>query len=214
MIKRDRRKKLFVLGIIPARGGSKGIKRKNLEMICGKPLIYWSIVAAKKSKLLDRFVVSTEDKKIKNVAKRFGAEVLDRPPYLAADSSTTISVLQHILNNDIDADIVVLLQPTSPIRDGTLIDKCISTFLEKQPDVLATGFRTYQYGWGENQNVPRQKLKGWFYDDGNIYVFKASNVKKGIWCGGKKYPMIIDKICNFEIDDEIDFSIVEMLMKK
>ena len=214
MTKKRLRRKPFILGIIPARGDSKGIKRKNLKKICGKPLIYWSIMAAQKSKLIDRFIVSTEDKEIKNVAKRFGADVLDRPPSLARDHSTTISLLQHILNHDIEADIVVLLQPTSPIRDGRLIDKCIKTFLDKEADVLATGFRTYQYEWGRKRNTPRQKLKGWFYDDGNVYVFRATNIKKGIWVGGKKWQMIVRKIYNFEIDDETDFLIVEMLMRK
>jgi len=204
----------MILGVIPARGGSKGIKRKNLKEIYGKPLIYWSIKAAKESRLLNRFIVSTEDEEIKSVARRFGAEVLDRPKYLARDYATTLSVLQHVIKKINGVDAVVLLQPTSPIRCNNLIDRCIKKFLESAVDTLATGFNCYQYEWGTTQNTPRQKLRGWFYDDGNVYVLKAANIKKGMWVGGKKCQMIVEKIYNFEIDDETDFLIVEMLMRK
>jgi len=206
--------KPYILGVIPARGGSKGIPRKNLKPINGKPLIYWSIKAAKESILLDSFLVSTDDLEIKTVAHKFGAEVLDRPKNLAQDFSTTLSVLQHVIREKQKADIIVLLQPTSPIREGALIDDCIRTFLKKEVDSLATGFISLQYEWGSTQNTPRQKLKGWFYDDGNVYVIKSSVLKRGKWVGEKKYPMVIDKRYNFEIDDEMDFFIVEALMKK
>ena len=204
----------YILGVIPARGGSKGVKRKNLKLLNGRPLIYWSIKAAKESSLLDRFIVSTEDPEIKSIAQGFGAEVLDRPKRLARDFSTTLSVLQHVVREIREADVIVLLQPTSPIRDGALIDRCIDKFLEKDVDSLATGFMSLQYEWGSMQNTPRQKLKGWFYDDGNVYVQKASSLRRGNWVGKKKYPMVIDRRYNFEIDDEIDFFILEVLMKK
>ena len=207
-------KKPFILGIIPARGGRKGIKRKNLKKICGKPLIYWSIKAAKESKLLDRFIVSTEDSKIKAVAEGFGAEVLDRPKHLARDYSTTLSVLRHVLREIPGVDIVTLLQPTSPVRNNNLIDRCIKKFLKSKADTLATGFRSFQYEWGTTANTPRQKLSGWFYDDGNVYIHKAAVLKKGKWAGKKKLPMCIEKFYNHEIDDETDFFIVEKLMKE
>lgn len=207
-------KKPMILGVIPARGGSKGIKRKNLKKICGRPLIYWSIKAAKESKLLDRFIVSTEDPEIRSVAQNLGADVLDRPKYLSRDFSTMLSVLQHVIKTIKGIDVVVLLQPTSPMRDGSLIDCCIKKFLETKVDSLATGFRSYQYRWGSTQNTPRQKLTGWFYDDGNIYVHKAASLKAGKWVGKNNFPMIIDKRYNFEIDDDLDFLIVETLLKK
>lgn len=204
----------YILGVIPARGGSKGVKRKNLRPVCGRPLVYWSIKAARESKLLDRFIVSTEDSEIKSAAESFGAEVLDRPESLARDHSTTLSVLRHILNEIDGVDIIVLLQPTSPIRNGQLIDRCMRKFLASGADSLATGFTSLQYEWGVNNNIPRQKLKGWFYDDGNVYINRASLLKKGVWVGKKRCRMIIDRRCNFEIDDEIDLMIVDMLMKR
>lgn len=207
-------KRPFILGVIPARGGSKGIKRKNLKLINGRPLVYWSIKAAQESKLLDKFIVSTEDSEIKKVSVSYGAEVMDRPGHLAKDFSTTLSVLQHILTRSQQVDVLVLLQPTSPVRDGRLIDRCIKKFLESKTDSLATGFMSLQYEWGVNQNTPRQKLTGWFYDDGNVYVHKAKSIIDGVWAGKNKYPLIIPKKFNFEIDDDIDFYIAEMLLKK
>lgn len=173
----------MILGIIPARGGSKTIPRKNIKEICGKPLIAWTIEAAKKSSLMNKFVVSTEDPEIAEISQEFGAEVIPRPPELATDEASTISVLQDILKTS-DADILVLLQATSPVRDVNLIDSCIKKFIDSKADSLATGFicKYYEYG---NYQQRRQDLKGWFYDDGNVYVFRADLLKKGDRYGKK-----------------------------
>lgn len=213
-MKTDAKRKPYILGVIPARGGSKGIPRKNLKKICGKPLVYWSIHAAKQAKLLNECVVSTEDAEIKAVAKRYGAKVMDRPAALARDFSTTLSVLQDIVRRRPEVDVIVLLQPTSPLRNGALIDSCVRKFFRTGADTLATGFRSYEYEWGSTENTPRQKLTGWFYDDGNVYVNRADVIRSGRWVGDKKVPMAIDKIYNAEIDDAVEFYIVEQLMKK
>ncbi len=203
-----------ILAVIPARGGSKGIPRKNIKLIAGKPLLTWSVLAAKESKYLDAVVVSTDDAEIKKVALKAGSEVLDRPKKYATDKATTISVLQHAIEKLQGYDAIVLLQPTSPLRTGKLIDQAIERFFKKKADTLATGYICKDYEWGSTNNIPRQKLKGWFYDDGNIYVQSINHIKKGQWTGKKLEPMIIDKHYNFEIDDETDFHIVEQLMKK
>lgn len=203
----------MILGITPARGGSKTIPRKNVKIIAGKPLIAWTIEAAKKSKLLDRYVVSTEDQEIKKIAKQYGAEVIDRPKELATDQATTLSVMQHVLQK-IRADTVVLLQCTSPVREEGLIDKCIKTFLKKKVDSLATGFICNLYEWGSYDNKRRQELKGWFHDDGNVYVMKAENVMKGDLWGKKREQFLISKEQNFEIDDEFDFWVNEQILRK
>ena len=137
---------MTILGVIPARGGSKGIPRKNIKMIAEKPLIQWTIESAKSSELISRFVVSTEDAEIAKVSKECGAEVIDRPLAFAADETSTVSVLQHAMSV-IEADVVVILQPTSPERNIGLIDKCIQKFIEAKTDNLATGFICkYEYG--------------------------------------------------------------------
>jgi CMP-N-acetylneuraminic acid synthetase len=201
-----------ILGVIPARGGSKGIPRKNLKKLCGKPLVVWTIEAAKKSKLLDRFVVSTEDEEIAEVSRKYGAEIADRPPELAKDETPILVVLQDILKK-IDADVVVLLNPTSPIRNPGLIDRCIRRFLDSAANSLATGFmcKYKEYGTYDGR---RQDIEGFFYDDGNIYITKADLVRKGNRFGKKIERVILDKEQNVDIDDDFDFWLTEQILKK
>ena len=113
-----------IVSVILARGGSKGIPGKNVKKLWGKPLINWSIEAAQESNLLDRFIVSTENDEIASIAEESGAEVLNRPVEYATDDATTVSVLQHVLE-EIDAEIIVLLQPTSPVRMNNIIDQAL-----------------------------------------------------------------------------------------
>jgi len=201
-----------ILAVTPARGGSKGILRKNIKEINGKPLIAWTIEAAKKSKLLDRYIVSTEDEEISGIAQKYGAEVLKRPKVLAKDNVITLSVLQHALKK-IDADVIVLLYPTSPVREEGLIDKCIERFIKKDADVIATGFICKLYEWGK-YNKPRQSLEGWFHDDGNVYVIKADLIRRGKMLGKKLERVIVSREQNIEIDDEFDFWINEQILAK
>lgn len=202
----------MILGITPARGGSKGILKKNIKEICGKPLIAWTIEAARKSRLLDRYVVSTEDKEIAEIARKYGAEVIPRPPELATDEATTLSVLQDVLKK-IDADIVVLLQCTSPVRDDGLVDYCIGRFLETKADSLASGFICKLYEWGTRVGR-RQDLSGFFHDDGNVYVIRADLIKRGDLWGSKMEKVIITREQNFEIDDEFDSWLNEQILKR
>jgi CMP-N-acetylneuraminic acid synthetase len=202
----------MILGIIPARGGSKGIPRKNIKLIAGKPLIAWTIEAAKRSKLMDRFVVSTEDPEIAAIARQYGAEVMVRPPELATDTATTISVLQHILET-VKADTVVILQPTSPVRDPDLIDRCIRKFQASGADNLGTGFICKFMAYGD-YTARRQELKGFFYDDGNVYVVKSGLIKQGKLHGKMMETLEIDRESNVEIDDEFDFWLAEQVLLK
>jgi len=202
----------MILGITPARGGSKSVPRKNVRELCGKPLIAWTIEAARQSKLLDRYVVSTEDEEIAKVARKYGAEVLVRPKELATDEAATLSVMQHVLEK-IDADIVVLLQCTSLVRDRNLIDQCIKKFLETSSDSLATGFICKLFEWG-TYSARRQDLKGFFHDDGTVYVIKAGLIRKGNLWGEKMEKVEISKEQNIEIDDEFDFWFAEQILKK
>ncbi len=201
-----------ILGITPARGGSKDIPRKNIKEIAGKPLIAWTIESAKKSKMLDRYVVSTEDEEIARIVRKYGVEVLHRPSELATDEASTLSVLQHLVEN-IPCDIVVLLQATSPIRRPELIDECIKEFKDNDYDSLATGFICKYVEYGINE-LRRQDIKGFFYDDGNVYVIKADLIKKGERYGKKLGRKIVSRIENVEIDDEFDFWLSEKILKE
>lgn len=202
----------MILGIIPARGGSKGIPRKNIKTIAGKPLIAWTIESALGSRLLDRVVVSTEDTEIAAVSKKYKAEVVTRPKKLATDGASTLSVLQHVLE-DIDADTVVLLQPTSPIRSEGLIDRCIKEFNKKKVNNLATGFicKYKEYG---SYSQRRQDLQGFFYDDGNVYVLRSSLIKQGKMFTNKAGRVITTREENIEIDEDFDFWLAEQVLLK
>jgi CMP-N-acetylneuraminic acid synthetase len=205
-----------ILAITPVRGGSKGIPGKNIKKIAGQPLLAWTIEAARKSKLLNRYVVSTEDKEISRVARKYGAEVIDRPKKLAGDSVTTLPVIQDVLKK-IKADIIVLLQCTSPVREDGLIDKCVKRFLKTKADSLATGYKCYLYEWGK-YDQRRQDLGGWFHDDGNIVILRAGRVLKAkswgeVW--GKRMERVeISREQNFEIDDQFDFWLNEQVLLK
>ncbi|WP_170958923.1 acylneuraminate cytidylyltransferase family protein [Magnetospirillum sp. 15-1] len=122
-----------LLAIIPARGGSKGVPRKNIRMVGGKPLLAWSIEAARASRAVSRVVVSTDDAEIAEIARQYGAEVLMRPAGLAADDSPTLAVLRHVTAHLAEAegwraDAILTLQPTSPLRTARHIDEAWALF--------------------------------------------------------------------------------------
>ena len=201
------------IAVIPARGGSKGLPGKNIKLLKDKPLIAWSIECALLSKNIDRVIVSTDSDEIKKVALEFGAEVIERPAHLSTDEATTISVLEHIVHEIPNANTIIVLQPTSPLRDDNLIDKCIELYESDSYTNLATGFWCKFKEFGSHNNLRRQDYKGFFYDDGSVYILSREIIIKGLWCGEKPARFINEKYMNFEIDDEIDFLVVETLIK-
>lgn len=200
------------LGIIPARGGSKGIPRKNIREIAGKPLIAWSIESARISRGLDEFLVSTDDAEIAEVAREHGAAVLMRPDELATDEAKTIEVLQHVIAEKPGFDAACVLQPTSPLRYPELIDECIREFEAGEHDSLATGFYCKFREFGSHNNERRQDYKGFFYDDGNVYIVSTNLVRAGRWSGDRIRKLEIAKEYSFEIDDDVDLLLLETLL--
>ncbi len=202
-----------ILGVIPARGGSKGVTRKNIRPVAGKPLLVWTIEAAKQSKLLERWVVSTEDAEIAEIATRNGAEVLARPAQLATDEASTVSVLQHALDH-IPAEVVVVLAPTSPIRrGGGLIDACIEKFFDEAADSLGTVHKDYSYEYG--QEMPRrQEIRPRLVDNGNVYVIRAEVIRGGRWLGDRLAIFETTREEGVEIDDEFDLWLAEQVLNK
>lgn len=121
------------LAVIPARGGSKGIPRKNIREIAGKPLIAWSIEEAKKSKYITKLILSSDDKEIIDVAKQYGCEApFVRPKALAADETPGVDPILHAIEQCPGYDYVVVLQPTSPLRTVENIDGAIEMLLAKK----------------------------------------------------------------------------------
>jgi len=177
-----------VLAIIPARGGSKGVPRKNIRLLAGKPLIAWTIGEAKKSKYIDRLILSSEDEEIIQVAREWGCEApFVRPKELAQDDTPGIEPVLHAIDilND-KYDYVVLLQATSPLRTANDIDGCIETctFSNKQPCVSVTEVSEHPY-WmytinssnhldqfvkQRNEIYRRQELPKVYILNGAVYV--------------------------------------------
>jgi len=202
----------MILGVTPVRGGSKGIPRKNIRPLNGKPLLAWTIEAAKSSELLDDYVVSTEDPEIAQVANDWGARVVNRPMELATDAVVTLPVLQQVLKEE-PADILVLLQATSPIRDPGLIDRCIQQYLDTKPDSLATGFICHEVEYG-SLFLPRQGITGFFCDDGNVYVIDTDLLRSGERYGEHKEQVLLDREQNLDINDEFDFWLAGQILER
>lgn len=129
---------LRVLAVITARGGSKGLPRKNILPLLGRPLIAWTVEAARASRYLDRIVLSSDDEQIQAAARDAGCEIpFTRPTHFALDSTSSVEVLEHALTHLPGFDLLVLLQPTSPLRQGTDIDACIERCAQEAPAVVS-----------------------------------------------------------------------------
>lgn len=186
--------------------------RKNIRLAAGKPLLVWTIEAAQKSRVLERWVVSTEDAEIAEIARRHGAEVLPRPAELASDEASTVSVLQHVLEQ-IPAEVVVVLAPTSPIRRDGLIDACIEKFFAEGADSLGTVHKDYSYEYG--QGMPRrQEIRPRLVDNGNVYVLRSSVIQAGRWLGDRLAVLETSREEGVEIDDDFDFWLAEQILTK
>jgi len=184
-----------VLGVIPARGGSKRIPNKNLRHLCGKPLIQYTIEAANAATSLTTFVVSTENAEIGRVAVDLGAYVVRRPDDLAGDDVTSDAVALHALEwmGASEFDLMVLLHPTSPIRDPKHIDEAVSTLCASTAPSLASveyAKRSYRH---------------------NASIYAAKVPFSTLYCD-RTIPFLMDKRHSLDIDDEIDFQIAEALM--
>lgn len=190
---------LSVVAIVPARGGSKGIPRKNLQQLGGMPLIEWPIRVALRAARVSRVIVSTDDAEIAMVAGRCGVEVMRRPSSLALDETTTLAVLQQVLA-DLDAqgrspEAIVLLEPTSPFRTPEIVDACLEklavdgvrtcitvTQLERNPynifsvagDSAERFIRVPEGGFGRRQEFTHLKRL-----NGCVYAVRSSNIREG-----------------------------------
>ncbi len=197
-----------ILGLIPARGGSKGIPKKNIKLLGKLPLIDYTINSAKESQLLTDIVISTDDEEIAIAAEVSGYKPpFVRPVEFALDTSTSLEVVQHAIeyfeSQNIFFDAVCLLQPTNPFRQKGFIDKAIEKFISSKADCLVSVLEMpheYNPHWafeeaesgllriatGESQIIPRrQDLPKSFYRDGSIYITKTSVIKKGSLYGKK-----------------------------
>lgn len=220
------------LAIIPARGGSKGVPRKNIRLLAGEPLLHYSMRAARQAKLVDRWVVSTEDDEIAAVATAFGAEVIQRPPHLADDRAKNEAVMRHTLDtlerDGTRYDTLVLLQPTSPLRTATDVDAALETYhrgphssvlslceVEHHPAkcLLLEGDAVRPLQGEDAMVAQRQTLPNVYRQNGAIYVVDTAAYKahESVYlppCGYIEMP--VER--SIDIDREIDFAIAEVMI--
>ena len=183
-----------IYAIIPARGGSKGIPKKNIVDFHGYPLIYHSINYAKQSKLVDEVIVSTDSHEIKKIAEGYNSSIVDRPENISRDDSSTELAIKHIINElNIHSDsIIVLLQPTSPIRPIGVLDKMLVNFVNENFDSMVSISPCHPLNWKlksdelicqyDYENRPmRQQFKkdDFIYDEnGSVYIFNPKLIIK------------------------------------
>jgi YrbI family 3-deoxy-D-manno-octulosonate 8-phosphate phosphatase len=229
-----------ILALIPARGGSKGIPRKNIRNFAGHPLIAWSIAAAKQSELVTRVIVSTDDEEIASVARECGAETpFLRPAELAQDQTTDLPVFEHALqwleeNEKYRPEIVVQLRPTSPIRPKGMVDHAIRILLENDDADCVRGvvpagqnpFKMWRFesadkpikpllevaGIAEPYNAPRQILPPVYWQTGHVDAIRVSTIRqKKSLTGDILYPLVIDPRYTVDIDNLSDWAKYEAL---
>jgi CMP-N,N'-diacetyllegionaminic acid synthase len=215
--------------IILARGGSKGIKNKNLIILNKKPLIYWSVKSAKESKLIDYVWVSSDSKKILNYAKKIGAKTIKRSKKLSTDTSTSESAwLDAIgfIKRDYQIDIVVGIQPTSPVREKKDFDNAIKHFVKNKFDSLFSSTKIKDYFVWEKDGIKlnplydyknrkrRQDIKTTYLENGSFYIFKKNKfLKYQNRLMGKIGTYTMNKTKSFQIDTHEDIFIVNLIMK-
>ncbi|MEW6055178.1 MAG: acylneuraminate cytidylyltransferase family protein [Bdellovibrionota bacterium] len=221
-----------VLAVICARGGSKGIPRKNIRALGGKPLIVWSIEEAKKSRFIDRLVLSSDDQEIIQVAEKFGCEApFVRPAELAGDEVSGVDPVLHALKELPGYDYVVLLQPTSPFRTAQDIDGCIELCLEKSsPSCVSIAEAEQSPYWMFSLNeglclsplfdlksmpTRRQEAKTVYSLNGAVYVAKTDwLLKTRGFLTAETSGYLMPKERSLDLDDELDWDVAQALLAR
>lgn len=218
-----------IIAIIPARSGSKGLKDKNIKELSGKPLIAYTIEAAKNADIFDEIFVSTDSEKYAEISRQYGAST----PFLRSsensdDKASSWDVVREVLNKlDEQFDIVVLLQPTSPLRKSDDIKGAIELFFKKDADTVVSVCETpHPIFWCNTLNddcsmknfikkeyqKPRQQLPKSYTLNGAIYICKVENIDNLDFYCDKSYAYIMSKENSIDIDSEIDFKFAELYL--
>lgn len=226
--------KYKILGIIPARGGSKGIPKKNIINVAGKPLLAWTVEAAKKSGILDRIVVSSDSDEILAVAKKYGADVLKRPENISGDNASPAAVIIHALKEyrkvKYIPDYVMYLQPTSPLRNAKHVRLAFNALKTSKSSALISvseannkflkAFTLKSDGRLKgisNDTFPfmnRQKLPKIYMSNGAIYIYTAKDFLKNkkFWVKGA-VPFVMSAEESADLDSLEDKKIIENYLR-
>jgi N-acylneuraminate cytidylyltransferase len=216
-----------VVSIIPARGGSKAVPKKNIKPLLGKPLIAYTIEASINSGVVDRTIVSTDSEEIAETSKKFGAEVIMRPAEISGDNAQSEEALFHVIGElekqGYEPDVVVFLQCTSPLRGPKPLKEAVEMVTEKGFDSAVTAHETFGYYWEKKgdefvpfrkKRVLRQHMNPWYRENGAVYVAKREILlKKKNRYGGKIGMVLMPEEDSWEIDSEFDFWLIEQILK-
>lgn len=219
------------LAIVPARGGSKRLPRKNILDLAGKPLIAWSIEAGLKSRYIDDVVVTSDDDEILDIAQSFEARIIKRPDELAHDTATTFDAINHAIANSPHYDYIVLLQPTSPLRNAEHIDEAIELLLEKKADAIVSVCEMdHSPLWSntlpkdgnmntflrdEIKNKRSQDFEQFYRLNGAVYICKTETLlaQKSFFIESNIFAYIMDKKSSVDIDEAIDFLFAKTIIE-
>lgn len=220
------------LAIIPARGGSKRLPRKNMLELAGKPLVAWSIEAALHSNYIDNVIVSSDDDEILSISTMFGAETIKRPDCLAGDMATTFDTIKHTIDHSTNYDYIILLQPTSPLRKTNHIDEAIELLIAKKADaVISVCEMEHSPLWSntlsvdgdmsnfirdEIKNKRSQDLEKYYRLNGAIYISKTSRLleEKSFMLKDNIFAYIMARESSIDIDTLTDFRVAEYFMEQ
>jgi N-acylneuraminate cytidylyltransferase len=219
------------VAIIPARGGSRGIPRKNICAVAGRPLLAYTIDHAKNTAAIDRVVVSTDSPDIAGVAAQYGAEVVWRPPDISGDGASSESAMLHALDelaarDAYRPDLVVLLQATSPLRHAQDAQRAIETLVAEEADSLFSACSVHGFVWRRNGHglssfsydyrarTPRQQAPEDLLENGSIYVTRHDLLRAtGNRLGGRIAVYRMDPLDSFQVDEPGDLQTVERLLR-
>ncbi len=229
------KKNQTILAIIPARGGSKGVPRKNIKPLAGKPLLAWTIETALSASCLDRVILSTDDEEIADVGRRFGMDVpFLRPSQIAGDDTTDLPVYEHALqwlaeNESFVPDIIVWLRPTAPLRTVDDIEQGVDLLIEKQPDWVRSvcevehhpywmykpgdaGLMAFVDGIRIEDYMRRQLLPKAFRLNGAVDVAWRRTILEKKLYSGVIQPHVMPAMRSVDIDTLLDFKIIEAIL--
>jgi len=224
-----------IIALIPARGASKGLARKNIKPLLGRPLIAWTIEQAKSARYIDRVIVSTDDEEIAEISKKHNAEVpFMRPNELARDNAKAVDVVLHALDciNNIDTpyDILALLQPTSPLRLSEDIDKAVELLFFKRAQAIVSVCEVEHHPYWTNKlrddgsmkhflnpkikDKNRQELPEFYRLNGAIFLAYCKYIKEErSFLSDKTFAYVMPQARSVDIDSDIDFKIAEVLKR-
>jgi CMP-N,N'-diacetyllegionaminic acid synthase len=216
--------------IIPARGGSKGVPRKNMRILNGQPLIAYPIQAAQKSKYVSAIYVSTDNQEIADTAKRYGATIIDRPAQYATDAALDIHVMRHAVEHLNDYDDIIHLRATTPMIHSHIIDEAVEYFVDnpectglrsahEAPETAYKSFKKSGEYWeglfnseyeGDYYNWPRQELPKTYQPNGCIDIIRPNHFMRDMALHGNKILAFVTPFAH-EVDTIDDFKIMEAI---